>query len=84
MNEKIIRALLDAGAVRQVRIVGNQSHFHVEIDTTSGRNTAMTLKGGVKTWSNLHAAAKWIRSLGVGEAKLELSGWTPNQRSMSL
>ena len=84
MNEKVIRALVEAGAVRQVRIIANQSSFHVRIETANCSNVAETLKGKLKTWTTLNAAAKWIRSLGIGEAKLELTHWNPDQKAMSL
>ncbi len=84
MNEKVIRALVEAGAVRHVRIVADQASFYVEIQTANGTSTAETLKGKLKTWATLNAAAKWIRSLGIGEAQLLLARWTPEQRQMSL
>ncbi len=84
MNEKVIRALVEAGAVRHVRIIADQASFYVEIQTANGTSTAETLKGKLKTWATLNAAAKWIRSLGIGEAQLLLARWTPEQRQMSL
>ena len=84
MNEQVIRALVDAGAVRQVRIIGDQRSFRVEIQTANGSDVAQTLKGKVKVWTSLNAAAKWVRSIGIGEAKLFLTHWTPNQKSMPL
>ncbi len=84
MNEQVIRALVEAGAVRQVRIIGDQNSFRVEIQTAAGSEVAQTLKGKVKAWASLDAAAKWVRSVGIGEAKLFLTHWTPNQKSMPL
>ena len=84
MNEKIIRALVEAGAVRQVRIVADQERFYVEIQTSSGSDVAQTLQGRLKTWANLNSTAKWVRSIGIGEARLLLTHWTPNQKSMPL
>ena len=46
--------------------------------------TAMTTKGTVKTWSTLDAAARWIRSLGIGKAQLDVSGWQPGQRELQI
>ena len=84
MNEQVIRALVEAGAVRQVRIVGHQGSFRVEIQTANGTGVAQTLKGKAKAWTSLNAAAKWVRSIGIGEAKLLLTHWTPDQKSMPL
>jgi hypothetical protein len=80
MNEKIVRALVDAGAVRHVRIIAEQRSFYVEIHTANGADAAQTQKGKVKTWSTLDAAAKWVRAMGIGEAKLMLTHWTPSQK----
>lgn len=50
MNEKTLRVLVDAGAVKQVHIIANGGLFHIEADTANGHITASTLKGAVKTW----------------------------------
>lgn len=84
MNEKVIRALVEAGAVKGVRIVAARASIHVEIMTSGGNTVAETNKGKPKTWSTLQAAAKWVRSIGVAEAKLDMRHWTPEQRGISL
>jgi hypothetical protein len=84
MNEKVIRALVEAGAVRRVCIIADKASFYIEIKTANGASTAETLKGKLKTWASLNSAAKWVRSLGIGEAHLMLASWTPEQRQMSL
>ena len=84
MNEKTLRALVDAGAVKRVRIIADGATFHVEADTPNGSITAFTLKGAVKTWSSLDTAAKWVRSLGIGAARIEISRWQPGQKGLRL
>ena len=84
MNEQVIRALVEAGAVRQVSIIGDQGSFRVEIQTAAGSEVVQTLRGKVKAWTSLNTAAKWVRSVGIGEARLLLTHWTPNQKSMPL
>ena len=84
MNEKTLRTLVDVGAVNSVRIVAEGSTFHVVADTPNGPVTAETLKGEPKTWGTLDGAAKWVRSLGIGSAQLELSRWQPRQQRMKL
>ena len=64
MNEKMLRALVEAGAIKRIRIIADGAKIHVEADTLNGSVTAMTLKGGIKIWSTLDTAAKWVRSLG--------------------
>jgi len=84
MNEKTLRALIDAGAVKRVRIIADGALFHVEADTRNGSVTAYTLKGSVKTWSSLDTAARWVRSLGIGTAQVNLANWQPAQRELGL
>ncbi len=84
MNEKTLRALVDAGAVRRIRIIANGARFHIEADTPTGAITAFTLKGTVKTWGSLDAAAKWVRSLGIGTAQLDVAKWQPEQKGLRL
>ncbi len=84
MDEKTLRALVEAGAVKQVRIVADGSCFHVEAETQTGSVTASTLKGALKTWVRLDAAAKWVRSLGVGTVLLEIGKWQPGQQRLSI
>lgn len=82
MDEKTMRALVAAGAIKRIHIVGNGARFHVEANTPNGSVTAETGKGKVKTWATLDAAARWVRSIGVGSAHLSLAHWSPGQRSL--
>ena len=84
MNEKTLRALVEAGAVKRIRIVADGALFHVEADTLTGAVAALTLKGSAKTWRSLDAAAKWVRSLGAGSAQLEMTRWQPGQIGLKI
>ncbi len=84
MNEKMLRALIEAGAIKRVRIIASGSTIHVEADTANGLITASTLKGAIKTWQTMDAAAKWVRTLGIGNAQLEMAQWQPSQRGLRL
>jgi hypothetical protein len=82
MDEKALRALVDAGVVKQVRIVADGSCFHVKVATQNGSVAASTVKGKLKSWVTLDAAAKWVRSLGVGAEHLEIAKWQPSQHRL--
>ena len=82
MNKKILRALVEAGAVKKIHIVANGGLFHVEANTPNGSVTAQTDAGKVRTWVTLDAAAKWVRSLGLGSAQLKIANWQPNQKEI--
>jgi hypothetical protein len=82
MHEKMLKALVAAGAVKNINIIASGSRFHIEARTPNGAVTAETLKGKVKTWVTLDAAAKWVRALGVGGAHINLTHWQPRQREL--
>lgn len=84
MDEKMMRAMVAAGAIKRINIVGNGARFHIEANTPNGSITAETLKGKVKTWVSLDAAAKWVRSIGVGTANINLAHWQPGQRELEI
>jgi RecB family endonuclease NucS len=82
MNEKILRALVEAGAVKKVKITAEGSTIYVEAYTGSEVTTAKTIKGKLKTWSTIDSAAKWLRSLGIGQMQLDVAKWQPEQKRL--
>ena len=85
MDEKTLRTLIEAGGIKQLRIIADGALFHVDVVTAKkGAITALTAKGTIKTWSTLDATARWIRSLGIGKAQLDVSGWRPGQRELPI
>lgn len=82
MHEKLLKAMVAAGAVKKVTIIASGARFHVEAKTPNGAVTAETIKGKVKTWASLDAAARWVRGLGVGGAQVHLTHWQPDQREL--
>ena len=84
MNEKILRALVEAGAVKKIKITAEGSMIYVEAYTGSEVTTAKTIKGKLKTWSTIDSAAKWVRSLGIGQMQLDMAKWQPEQKKFML
>lgn len=84
MNEQTLRALVNAGAVRRVRIIADGARFHVEADTATGTLIAATSKGAPRTFGSLDATARWMHRLGLGIAQLDVSRWQPQQRGLTL
>ena len=84
MNEKILRALVEAGAVKKIKITAEGSTIYVEAYTGSEPTTAKTIKGKLKTWSTIDSAAKWVRSLGIGQMQLDMAKWQPEQKKFML
>ena len=77
MNEKTIRALVEAGAVKKVLLIANGAAIHVDIVTQNGPITATTTKGSIKIWARIDSSAKWVKALGVGHAQLNIVHWLP-------
>ena len=76
MDEKRLRAEVDAGAVKRVRILAGGSCLHVEAETQYGSVTTSTLKGAVKIWVTLDATASTSAlSLFSSIAVPENEGW---------
>jgi L-asparaginase/Glu-tRNA(Gln) amidotransferase subunit D len=84
MNRKVLQAMVEAGAIKKVSIIGNGGLFHIEANTPNGAVTAHTDAGRVRTWVTLDAAAKWVRSLGLGSAQLKIANWQPRQKEIEI
>lgn len=84
MNEKTLRALVEAGAIKRIRIIADGARFYLEADMPTATIVAVTSKGAPKTWSSLDASAKWVRAIGIGIVQLDVSRWTPTQRALPL
>jgi hypothetical protein len=84
MDERTLKALVAAGAIRSVSIIASGAQFHVTATTPNGAVTAETRTGKVRTWVSLDAAARWVRGLGVGAAEVLLQHWQPGQREIGI
>lgn len=84
MDERMIKAMVAAGAIRKISIIGNGARFHIEANTPNGAVTAETRKGKIRTWVTLDAAARWVRSIGIGTASVSLAHWQPGQREFPI
>jgi hypothetical protein len=84
MNEKTLRALIEAGAIKRVRVIADGSRFHVEADTATATHIPQSGKGRPRRWASLDATAKWLRSLGIGTAQIDVSKWQPGQRDLKI
>ena len=82
MDEKTLKLLVENGAIKRINIIANGGSLYVEALTPTGKHTATTLKGNLKTWTNINSAAKWVRALGIGTIQLNLDQWQPDQKTM--
>ena len=84
MDERTLRALIDAGAVKKIRIIANGRTFYIEAEHLTSSVTVHTTAGKLKTWISLDAVARWLKNLGIGKAQLELAKWQPDQKGLEL
>jgi len=83
MNEGQLKLLLEACAIKSMTIVGQGSHFHLEIKTQGASKVLLTGKGEIRQWVTLDACAKWLRKLGIGHAALQIGQWQPAQKGLA-
>jgi hypothetical protein len=84
MNEKGLRTLLDAAAVKRVRVIAQGARFRVEVDAPGNTYTIATGKGGLRLWPNLLSTAKWLKGVGIADMRLDLKHWSPDQKELLL
>lgn len=83
LKRPALQALIEAGAVRKMRLVARGANFHAEVETASGVvQVAATGRGQPRQWRSLDAAARWARDLGVGEINVSISQWAPAQKGL--
>lgn len=84
MDERDLKAVVAAGAVKKVFITANGSEFHVTAVTPGGQFTIGTDKKFIRSWSTVDGAVKWLRKVGIGKAELDFTKWQPKQRGFSM
>jgi hypothetical protein len=84
MDEKTLKTLICAGALKKVRIIASGTLIYVEADYGTTTVKAHTQKGKLKTWASIDSAAKWVKGLGMGKAELDIGGWMFGQKTLNL
>ncbi len=84
MNERELKLLLEAGAVKSILITAQGSMFHVEAKTAAGAKVLMTGRGDVRQWRSVDSCAKWLRKLGIGKADIDFQNWQANQKKLEI
>lgn len=81
MNERELKLLLEAGALKSIQVIAQGSLFHVEAKTAAGCKVVMTGRGEVRQWRSIDSCAKWLRNVGFGRFELLMDGWIASQRN---
>lgn len=84
MNERELKLLLEAGALKSIQVIAQGSLFHVEAKTSAGCKVVMTGRGEVRQWRSIDSCAGWLRKIGVGSVHLDLQYWSVKQIPMVL
>ena len=82
MNERALKLLLEASAVKSVLITAQGSMFHVEAKIAGGAKVLVTGKGDVRQWRSIDSCAKWLRKAGIGRAEVDFQNWQIGQRTL--
>ena len=83
MNERALKLLLEASAVKSLLIMAQGSSFHVQVKTAGGFKVLLTGRGDVRQWRSIDACAKWLRKLGVGRAEVDFEQWQAGQKPLA-
>ena len=70
MNERALKLLLEASAVKSLLIMAQGSSFHLQVKTAGGAKVLLTARGDVRQWRSIAACAKWLRNLSPADAEL--------------
>jgi hypothetical protein len=84
VERRTIKALIDAGAVKQFELIANGGDFYLEVKTAAGKEIVTGASGGIKTWRTIDSAAKWLHVLGIGKMLLKMDKWQPGQKTIGL
>ena len=82
MNERALKLLLEASAVKSVLITAQGSMLHVEAKIDGGAKVLGTGKGDVRQWRSIDSCAKWLRKAGIGRAEVDFQNWQIGQRTL--
>lgn len=85
MNERELKLLLEAGAIKSILVTAQGSMFHVEAKTVgAAAKVLMTGRGEVRQWRSIDSCAKWLRKAGIGNADLDFQNWQIGQKHLTL
>lgn len=82
MNERELKLLLEAGALKSVQVIAQGSLFHVEARTVAGSKVVITARGEVRQWRSVDSCAKWLRKLGLGRFEIVVEDWSVGQSAL--
>ena len=83
VDGKILSLLQHSGALKEVTVIADASIIYAQFFLKNGGEVvAYTTAGKLKKWVTIDAAIKWLKSLGIGEARINFVYWQPKQISL--
>lgn len=82
IQEQTFVELVQAGAVREIAIVGHGSRWYLEISTGMETRILGSRREHVRTWASLDRLARWLHARGVGDWKVRAKQWAPKAPRM--
>jgi len=81
LDSKTLSLLQYSGALKGVNVIADDSIIYALFALKSGDEVvAYTTSGKLKKWVTIDAAAKWLKTLGIGEAQISFLYWQPKQK----
>ena len=84
MNERELKLLLEAGALKSIQVIAQGSLFHVEAKASAGCKVVMTGRGEIRQWRSIDSCARWLRKIGIGLVSVDLERWQLGQGALAL
>lgn len=84
MNERDLKLLLEASAIKSIQLIAQGASFHAEVKTAGAVKVLMTGRGEVRLWRSIDSCAKWLRKIGIGQATIHIDQWQPDQKPLEL
>jgi hypothetical protein len=83
MNERELKLLLEASAIKSILLIAQGAAFHVEVKTAGWSKVLLTGRGDVRQWRSIDSSAKWVRKAGIGKFEVDMQAWQGEQKAMS-
>jgi hypothetical protein len=74
-----LRTLASAGAVVETLVIADGRRWRCEVRTGLERRAVATRRGGVRYWSSLDSAARYLRERGIARWAVDATQWVPEQ-----
>lgn len=79
MKQIPFKALIDAGSIREVDVIGQGREWMIRFRIGMNDHVLHTARGDVRTFAGLQACVSYLRDLGIGHVRVDMTNWNPKQ-----